>query len=88
MRAHAHTRTHARARAHARAGAHRHESLGWFEIATGILLGAATLFYVGRELWGRYGPQPKAPADGLVLTVEDMTCQNCARISGFSESFS
>jgi len=58
------------------AAGHHHEQLGLLELASGIALGALTLFHVGRPLVKRLR-RSEPEAGGLIFEVPDMNCQHC-----------
>jgi len=57
---------------------HQHMSgLSLFEIISGALLGALTLYHIGRQIKAKMSRTKKPAAGDLVLKVPDMTCQHC-----------
>jgi uncharacterized membrane protein YraQ (UPF0718 family)/copper chaperone CopZ len=57
---------------------HHAEHLGWLEISTAVILGAATLYHLGRQLKAVIDRRKAPAADAFVLRVPDMSCQHCA----------
>ncbi len=62
----------------ATAGKHHAEGLGWLEISTAVVLGAATLYHLGRQLKTVIDRRKQPAEDAYVLRVPDMNCQHCA----------
>jgi uncharacterized protein len=63
----------------ATSGKHHAAGLHWMEISMAVVLGAATLYHLGREvktIIDRHR-QPDPDADAFVLRVPDMNCQHC-----------
>ena len=59
-------------------GKHHAEGLGWLEISTAVVLAAATLYHLGREVKMVIDRRKKPAEDAFVLRVPDMNCQHCA----------
>jgi len=59
-------------------GKHHTEGLGWLEISTAVVLAAATLYHLGREVKAVIDRRKQPDEDAFVLRVPDMTCNHCA----------
>ncbi|MBW2276735.1 MAG: permease [Deltaproteobacteria bacterium] len=58
---------------------HEHSGLNLFEILSGGVLAALTLFHVVRPMVGWLRAKLRSPDDRYVVAVPDMSCQHCAR---------
>ncbi len=59
-------------------GFHDMSGLSLFEIVSGAILGALTLYHLGRQIKSKLSKPAKPSPGEIVLKVPDMTCQRCA----------